>query len=242
MWIGRPVHPEFNTQFNLETLRQRMQRYQIQGGVVSNFTAKDYDPAWGNYELLKLLAGTGLWAGIVLVPEMFDPQEAGRVYLSDCIMQGARLARVFPRTHNFTLQTWCSGALLRCLDDHRMPIVVWHTEVSWHEIYELCRSYPNLAVIVEGTGQKIIYHSRMYYSLLELCPNLYLELHNLVTYLGVEDLVRHFGAQRLIFGSYMPIFDPNVALMQVTCARICEEDKQLIAGRNLSTLIARVRR
>jgi predicted TIM-barrel fold metal-dependent hydrolase len=242
LWIGRPVQPEFNTLFDLDTLRRRMTRYQIQGGVVSNFAAKDYGPAWGNDEVLNLLAGTGLWAGIVLVPEMFDPESAGRAYLSECIARGARLARVFPKSHNFTLRAWCSGALLQALADSRLPLVVWHTEVAWDEICSLCETYPDLTVIVEGTGQKILYHSRVYYPLLERYPNLRLELHNLATYLGVEDLVRRFGARRLIFGSYMPVFDPNATLMQVTHARISEEDKQLIAGQNLAELVARVRK
>jgi predicted TIM-barrel fold metal-dependent hydrolase len=41
----------------------------------------------------------------------------------------------------------------------------------------------------------------------------------------------------LIFGSYLPVFDPNAALMQVTHARISDDDKALIAHRNLTELI-----
>jgi hypothetical protein len=241
LWIGRPKVPEFVDRFDLDALRRRLARYDIQGGVVSHFAGKDYGPAWGNAELLDALAGTGLWAGVILTPEMFDPEAAGRACLADAIRRGARLARLFPKSHNFTLRPWCSGALLEALADSRLPLAIWHTEVGWDEMRSLCETHPDLPVIVEGTPQKILYHTRVLYPLLERCPNLHLELHFLTGYLSVEDLVRRFGARRLIFGSYMPVFDPNAAMMQVTHARISDADKTLIAHRNLEELIAGVR-
>jgi predicted TIM-barrel fold metal-dependent hydrolase len=237
LWIGRPRLPEFTTGFDINTLRERMVRYGIGGGVVSHFAAIPYGAAWANERTLAAVAGTDLWAAITLMPEMFHSEADGRAYVNSAIARGARLARVFPVAHNFTLRPWCSGALLQTLVDSRLPLVVWHTEVSWEEIRNICETHPTLTVIVEGTPKKILYHSRLYYALLERCPNLRLELHNLVNYLGVEDIVSRFGAGRLIFGSYTPVFDPNAALMQVTHARISDEDKARIAGRNLAELI-----
>jgi predicted TIM-barrel fold metal-dependent hydrolase len=214
-----------------------MVRYGIDGGVVSHFAAIPYGAAWANEQTLTAVTGTGLWAAITLMPEMFQSEPDGRAYVNAAIARGARLARVFPASHNFTLRPWCSGALLQALADSRLPLVVWHTEASWEEIRTICESHPSLTVIVEGTPKKILYHSRLYYALLERCPNLRLELHNLVSYLGVEDIVGRFGAGRLIFGSYMPVFDPNAALMQVTHARISDDDKARIAHGNLAELI-----
>ena len=238
LWIGRPRLPEFATGFDLSTLRQRLERYGIRGGVVSHFAAKDYDPTWGNAQLLEAMAGTGLWAGVVLLPESL---KAGRDDLQEAISRGARLARLFPATHNFSLRSWCSGTLLRTLSDHRLPLALWHTETSWEEVHSLCESYPELPIIVEGTPRKILYYNRLFYPLLERFPNLYLELHNLVSYLGIEDIVARFGAGHLIYGSYMPVYDPNATMMQVTHARIAEEDKVRIARENLAGLIAGVK-
>ena len=139
------------------------------------------------------------------------------------------------------LHGWCSGALLDAVAEARLPLIVWHTEVAWEEIRGLCESYPDLPVIVEGTPKKIIYHSRLYYALLERCPNLRLELHNLVNYLGMEDIAARFGAHRLVFGSYMPVYDPNTSLMQVTHARLTPDQKARIAGGNLAEMAAEVR-
>jgi hypothetical protein len=241
LWLGRPRSPEFADEPGLSALQQRLARYQIRGGVVSHFAALTYSPSWGNRILLEQVEGTELWAGIVLMPEMFEPEDAGRCYLDDCLSRGARLARVFPQSHNFSLRSWCSGALLQALADRQLPLSIWHTEVPWEEIRSLCQAYPDLPVILEGTPLKILYYDRLLYPLLAQCPNLRLELHNLVNYLGIEDITRRFGARRLVFGSFMPIYDPNVAMMQVTHARIGEEDKAAIARENLAALVAGVR-
>jgi hypothetical protein len=245
MWIGRPTAsplvPRFVTEYNLASLQKWMERYRIRGGIVSHFASKDYDPVAGNEMLLNALAGTNLWAGIVLVPEMFESEKVGNNYLADVVARGARLVRLFPLTHRFTLHAWCSGALLSALEAWHLPLTLWHTETSWDMIRSICISYPDLTVIIEGTPQKILYHTRFFYPLLGECPNLRLELHNFSLFLSVEDVVARFGANRLIYGSYMPIFDPNASMMQVTHARISVEEKRRIAHKNLAEMIAGVK-
>ena len=241
LWIGRPRQPEFTQRFGIHALRAEMARYDIRGGVVSHFAGIYYSPAWANEEVLCAVGDADLWAAITLVPEMFRPEEAGRAYLAQAISQGARLARVFPAAHHFSLRAWCSGALVQALADSRMPLVVWLTETSWEDIRHLCESWPKLTVIVESGTQKILYHDRVYCPLLGKYPNLRLELHNVVNYLGVEDIVNRHGAERLLFGTYMPVWDPNASIMQVTHARISATDKALIARANLAELLAGVR-
>jgi hypothetical protein len=241
LWMGRPDFPEFVTDFDLETLRQRMSRYGIGGGIVSHFASIGYGQTWGNGRVLEAIRGTGLWAGVVLVPEMFYSETDGRNYLASAISQGARLARLYPRTHNYSVREWCAGAMLRALEDSRVPVMVRHVQVSWEDVRYLCDSYPNLTIILEAVEQKILYHNRLFYPLLERYSNLRLELHNFVAYGAVEDVAERFGADRLIFGSYMPISDPNASIMQVTDARIPDEDKRLIARQNLLQLVNGVR-
>jgi predicted TIM-barrel fold metal-dependent hydrolase len=240
MWIGPMETPGFVNDLNLASLRALMKRHDIQGGIVSHFAAKDYDPAWGNARILEAISGTGLWAGIVLWPDMFDEREDGRAYVDRAIQRGARLARIFPRSHHFALADWCSGALLNTLVDYHLPLAVWHTELSWEEIHTLCTTYPDLPVIIEGTPSKVLYFNRIYRPLLRRHSNLYLELHNLSAYLEVDNLARDVSARQLIYGSFLPKFDPNVAQMLVTHAKIPQESKLLIAHQNLLNLVTRI--
>lgn len=237
LWMGRPPVPEFATGFGMASVQERLARYQIRGGVVSHFGAVYYGQMWGNEQVLRAVEGTGLWAGVVLVPETFRNEAEGRAALSEAIRRGARVARIYPVMHRFALREWCSGALLQAVADCHLPLMVRHTEVAWEEMRSLCETYPDLTVIVEAVDQKILYHNRRTYPLMERYPNFRLELHNFVGYLALEDVVAKFGARHLIYGSYMPLFDPNAGMMQVTDARISKEDKALIAHGNLLELV-----
>lgn len=241
LWIGRSLAPGFADAVEMTSLSLYLSRYRIAGGIVSHFASKEYDPIWGNEEAMHSVAATTLWAGIVVVPEMFETADAGRAYITEAINRRTRLARVFPHSHHYTLAEWCSGVMLETLQEARLPLAIWHTQVAWAEIRALCQTYPRLPIIVEGTPQKILYHNRIYRVLLEEHSNLHLELHNLSAYLELEYLVDHFGAQQLVFGTYLPVFDPNVAMMMVTHARVAEADKLKIAHQNLQSLMAGVR-
>jgi hypothetical protein len=243
LWLGPPRSPEFarlpsgSPGFGVPDLLQRMERYHITGGIVSHFAALTYGAAWANDLLLQSVEGTSLWAGITLVPELFQDETEGRAYLNTAICRKARLVRLFPHSHNFTWRSWCTGALLGALSASELPLALWHSEVSWEDVRGLSETYPRLTLIIEGTPTKILYFNRLFYPLLAQHPNLRLEMHSLVSYLAVEDLVQNFGARRLIFGSYMPVYDPNATIMQITHARISPQDKALMARENLRELI-----
>jgi predicted TIM-barrel fold metal-dependent hydrolase len=55
--------------------------------------------------------------------------------------------------------------------------------------------------------------------------------------LAVEAVVKRFGAERLLFGTNLPTFNPGAAVTTVMYADIAEEDKSLIAAGNLRRLL-----
>jgi uncharacterized protein len=57
----------------------------------------------------------------------------------------------------------------------------------------------------------------------------------------IADLVRHFGADRLLFGSDSPYYDHRLLQAQINAASIPEETKDRIAWRNAVDLIRRFR-
>ena len=129
------------------------------------------------------------------------------------------------------------GGMIETLCEFKLPLMVWQTQINWDDIDAVCSAYPELQLILEGNPQKILYHNRRIYALLEKHSNFKLETHNVIGYLGVEDIVKRFSADRLIFGSYMPYWDPNASMMAVTHARISNMDKEKIAHGNLMQII-----
>jgi hypothetical protein len=241
LWTGRPAHPGFCMKWGLDDLLGYMDRYAIEGGIVTHSAAPMEDPYAVNEELLGSIEGNErLWGGLVLTTELPSGYSTWGAYLDWALSRGARMARLFPLSHRFSLERWCSGALLDALHERRMLLAVWHIETGWEAIKKLCDTYPDLPILVEGRPQKIVYHNRFFYPLLERYPNFHLELHNLNVYLGIEDMVERFGAEHLVFGSCMPVNDPNTSQMMVTAARIDEQAKKQIAHGNLQGLLDRV--
>jgi len=130
--------------------------------------------------------------------------------------------------------------MLVAVRDLRLPLMIRHTEAAWPEIARLLGKFPDLPVIVEGTGRKLFYDNRSYYPLLERYGNLFLETHNVTNYLGLDDLVKRFGSRQFLFGSYFPHLDPNSSLMPIGDGEMEEEDRLNVAHANLERLLAEV--
>jgi predicted TIM-barrel fold metal-dependent hydrolase len=122
-----------------------------------------------------------------------------------------------------------------------MPLFIWHTELEWPALYELARTFPQLPLVVETQTQKILYHTRPLFALLRDCANVYVELSNFAGQGYLEYAVREFGAERLLFGSFLPVSDPLAPLGLVLDADLPEAAQRLIAGDNLRRLIGEVR-
>ena len=152
------------------------------------------------------------------------------------------MVKLFPKTHNFVLSDYCSGSLLKLLEEKRIPVTLWHMETSWNEIDRLCNTYPNLPIIIEGVGRKLLYDNRIFYPLLKKHKNLFLESHNLTNYLGLDDMVKKLGAEKIIFGTCLPKNDPEAALMPVVCGNFTLETEQMIARNNLLSLITKIKK
>ena len=243
-WLGRPAVPEFLTVDTVDGLLTQMARFRIQRAVVSHMASRDYDPTVGNEMLLDGIRGADdLFGAVTLVPSATGEQGDPGVYLDRCIQGKARLARLFPTLHRFSLGEWCCGDVLTAMQERRIPLLIWHSETSWDTLFSLAVKYPELPIIVEGTegtGRKILYFNRFYYALLEKTRNVSIELHYTYNFLLLEDMVGKFGAERLVFGSYLPVQDPNATMMRITHARISDDDKKSIAGGNLERLVGRV--
>ena len=240
-WLGRPFEPAIASLAGLDDFKAALERCGIRRAVVSHTTCVRHGAMEGNRELLESIRrDRDLVAAATLVPEMASGSRWTDL-LRSMVADGTRVVRLFPRSHNFLLADEYLGGMLEEIQRMRLPLMIWHTETTWPEIGGLCEKYPDLPVIVEGTGRKLFYDNRTYYPLLERCRNLFLETHNLTNYLGLDDLVKRFGSGRFIFGSYFPHLDPNSSIMPISDGEMEEDDRRNVAHGNLERLLAEVR-
>jgi len=167
----------------------------------------------------------------------FTPPEEFCRFLRD---NNIKAVRVFPSFHGVSLYTWLWEDLFSELEKRRIPVFIdltvqhWSEEVNWDQIYNLCRTYSKLPIVMIRMGVKA---DRYIYYLLDKCGNLYMETSYYLVNNGIEKIVKSFGAKRLIFGTGMPVYSPNPPVAMVALSDIEPNDKEMIASRNLLDLL-----
>jgi len=241
-WLGRsndllPVAPG-----PAEDVIQQMDACGIARALVSHTLARYYYPQVGNERLLEEIKDQDRLEGcFVLLPPVTGELGKLDAYLDTMVGQGIRSVRLFPNSHHYSLSDWSLGPLLNALEERRIPLFIWHRETDWDTLHRLCHAHPHLPVILEQTSEEAYWNARYLYALLDTCENLLVEIANFVLYLGLDALVARFGAQRFIYGSHLPVDDPNAILMLITDGDFTSTDKELIARKNLERVLEGVR-
>jgi len=240
-WIGKSNNLLPFSVWKPAEILDQMDYYGIEKVIVSHTLSRYYHPMIGNKLLLEEIKGEERFKGcFILLPP--STREMGSLddYLNYMIKNDIYAVKLFPKSHNFSLQEWSIDILLRKLEERGLLLFIRGREIDWDMLYKICKRYPRLPIILEQPDEEAYWNGRILFSLLEKCENLFLEIHNSILYLEVDDLVKRFGADRLIFGSYLPVDDPNSSLMLITDGDFSEEDKEKIAHRNLENLLREV--
>jgi uncharacterized protein len=82
---------------------------------------------------------------------------------------------------------------------------------------------------------------RRLFALLERCPNLYLETSYYTVHQGLAEVCRLFGAQRILFGSGLPVRAAGPTITALMYQALEEHERRLIAADNLARLLSEVR-
>ena len=117
-------------------------------------------------------------------------------------------------SHSWAGDGQCGPAILGALAERypRVTLLIAHSASGWPMIEEACaaaEAHPN--VRLDLTGSQLFYQA-------------------------LETMVGRIGAERILFGSDLPFIDPRPGLGRVLMARIGDEDKRRILGRNAQAL------
>ena len=109
------------------------------------------------------------------------------------------------------------------------------------EMNDIAPMYPNIAFILAHTGAS--YHdARLGIEIALKNPNVYLEITlTAVTYRVIEFMVRHVGAERVLFGTDQPMRDPIPQFGWMAYSHCTFEEKKKMFGLNMKKIIKRVK-
>lgn len=241
IWLGRPQGFPLAKELVPERMEDALHSRFVTGGLVSHWDGKTLSAQEGNRSLETAMAHRppdlyAIWTALPLFPA-----EKGPLPGAGDVPGRVRGARIFPASHNFSLDHWVIGSLCEWLIGHSIPLFIWHTELNWSGMHALADKFGELKIVVETQTKKILYHTRPLFSLMRACDNVLLETSNFAGAGFIEYAVEQFGAERLIFGSFLPVSDPLVPMGMVLEADIDQADKARIAGGNLRKLVEQVR-
>ncbi len=238
--LGRIIAPKEGFPATVEELLKVMDDFEIAEALVYSSLSKEYHPADGNRILLDEIADVGrLHAMWVVMPSHTGEFPSEEELVAEMLSKNVRAARVFPGPdrHNFSLKQWCSGKLLRALQNKAVPLFIDLDDFQWDTVHELCDGYPKLPLVLTNVGYR---SDRFLYPLLEKFDNLHVELSNYCAHGAIATLAERFGAQQLLFGTRLPYFTPAATVAMLNYADIKEADKRLIGGENLRNLLKKV--
>lgn len=225
---------EFSTP---EALVQKMDHYGIDQAFVYSSYAVKVNPVDGNKILMDQLKGfeDRLKPCWVILPT-WDVESA--VPLEEELKKNdVRMVRMMPPAHSYVPDPWVCGDVYGMLERNRIPLLFNMTDITVGQLHGIAQAYPQLPLIITQCeyGQ-----NRSLYKLLELHPNIYLEISTYYIYNGIEDIAEKFGADRMIFGSRMPFQEGAAALGMTMLADISEEERAAILGGNIARLLEEV--
>jgi predicted TIM-barrel fold metal-dependent hydrolase len=217
-------------ELDVRSLVAQLDRFGIEQALVYHSTAWMYDPAVGNERLLRDIADEPrLLPCFVLGPlETGEFGEPGTLpgALADA---GVRGIRVYPRDHGWTLAGVESELLFRTVAQARLPVFVDLVQTDWGSVSTLLTREPELRLVVCSVGYRGL---RVLLPLFERHSNLACDLSYFAAHQGVEVVVRRFGAERLLFGTGMPVCEPAGAVACLAWADLDDVSRAAIGAGN----------
>ncbi|MFL7809287.1 MAG: amidohydrolase family protein [Anaerolineae bacterium] len=222
----------------VDELLVEMERLGIDRALVSHTTARTFDPPQGNRRLMQEIAGHAqLEPCWTLLPPSTGEMGTVDELMGEMAGADVRAVRLYPGEHTFSLDEWQCGELWAALAARRYLVLIDLAQTDWTTIEQICRTHTGLSLLVTWTGYRQL---RPLFALLERCPNLYCDLSNYSTYLGVEETLARFGSGRLLFGTGLPTADPGGPIARLCYTDAPAADLEAMGHGNLERLLAQV--
>lgn len=146
-----------------------------------------------------------------------------------------------PHYHQYELNDGTIDPFLEVAIKRKVPVFIPlclsmnfnFPRVKMSEVSRLVNTYPEATYIIG----KFSYEIEEVLRLMKQHDNVFVETSGLQLMYGIERLVEEVGAERILFGSGMPIQEVGPALAKIRKAEIKGEERELILEGNAVTLL-----
>lgn len=238
--LGKPLVPPRGGFLDMDQLTENGQKYNISNYLAFSATAMDNDPEMGNNEILKLAEGSsGVFPCWVVLPHHTGEFYTPKILIDKMKRQGIKAVRIFLDAYRMEWSLLFFEQLFCQFNLHKVPVFLElglnPSPCFWDNLRRACDQFKDMPVILSGS--RLTNYPRKVFPLFEKCKNLFMETAGFQVFRGIEYVCRNYGAQRLIFSTRMPCFNPFPAVAAVNYAKISEPEKRLVANGNLTCLL-----
>lgn len=169
--------------------------------------------------------------------------EAAVDQLHNAFEKGARGLRLFPQHHQYRFDDDpILNLILMAAEELNLPVLVpIRIIMNWgmplldvREIGKLAERYPNVRLIISGVNYGELRDSLM---IMHQYENLFIETSCMQAFDGIKILTEKVGADRVLFGSGLPLQYPGPGLAKIEHAKISDKAKELILAKNSEELL-----
>lgn len=224
-----------------EALLADMQHAGIHGALVYHWLAREYDPGYGNRQVMDAVAGhERLLPCWVLLPHHSGEMPPAADVVAQMQAQGVCAARLFPRRHRYRFNETVCGDLFAALEAARTPLLLEvglygeDQQVTFDEVDRLCTQHPGLPVVLLKARWE---STRDVVALMQRHPNTHIEFSSFQIHYGLEYMRDQVGIDRLLLGSEWPFKSPGAARSFIDYCELDPDDKAKVAGGNLARLL-----
>jgi len=233
--VGRFGAPAPGLALTPDEFEAELRHFGVACALAYHALAKEYSPTEGNRALLEDRR-PWLEPCWVAMPHHTGELPAPEDLLREMRAADVRAVRLFPKEHNWRLGEWSAGELLAGLERERVVTLLDLEQTDWDEVDAVCEGHPDLPLILLRPNYRT---ARLLYPLFERHTNLRIEFSFYQVHRGIEEICARFGAERLVFGSGLPVFSPGGPIAMVTYAEVADREKQAMAGGTLARLLGR---
>ncbi len=251
-WIGgNYLNPKFSVgEAQLDKIiEDRQENYNIKVSIISHHTSLFYWAREGNDILAGLLKDKpGISGAMLMEHEFISEPENFEAGLKKRFEQGFRFVRLFPKSNKYPFEANLLPTLYDVLNHYRFPVMIGLEEIDitgnkyieWDKIASIAKAYSNLPIIIEGQNAKCLLYNSYFLSLLVNFENIYLTSHNLFSINQIENLVGKTSSKKILFDTYFPYLEVNLAVKRLLLSSLKLQDKERIAHKNIEEIIQRI--
>ncbi|MBS7609671.1 amidohydrolase [Candidatus Bathyarchaeota archaeon] len=230
-----------------EELLAEMDYYGIAEALVYHARQRDDSPVVGNEILIEAIKPHPRLHGVLAILPLQTGElvKGSREEILERMKEnGIKAFRAFPSEHKYLMTRTSLSPLYDLMCERNIPLFISINESSggisgWYLIEKILADAPELTLIVTEHGSWG--QDRFFRPLIEKYENLYLDISRYELDGGLSDFCRKYGADRLLFGTGFPNWNPGGPILMLLQADISRRERQAIGSGNLERILRRAR-